>query len=167
MEGGKVKIKTLFMTASGFLSAILLVWATLWVASAQMKPDDLTETTGIGLVYVYWGILASMLAFTLTMFKRGISAIAVVSLGTSLVITFLQVLSSLATVIWKMVVGLQVWDRLEILSGFVNPQSPLFCLLYIGIPIFIFIFCALLVWWIPCSKKLFNPNEPNTLFKEG
>ncbi|MFC2033713.1 hypothetical protein ACFLUB_04285, partial [Chloroflexota bacterium] len=44
-----------FMTASGILVAVLLVWAQLWITKAQVyrKEGHSTSTVGVSLSYVY------------------------------------------------------------------------------------------------------------------
>jgi hypothetical protein len=155
-------VKDKFLTASGFLTAILLVWATLWVASAQMYPSKPMSTIGTGLVYVYWGILASMLVFVLTVFTRGASRPAVVAMSIALTMTALEVVGSLVSVVWKMVGNLPLWQPLPIASRIIPSQLPWSLIPYLIILLGISAIWMALVYWLP-SKKFFNSES---LFQE-
>lgn len=54
---------TPFIAATGFLAAILLVWAQSWINI--YKPETLPTTVGLGLMWTYLTVIVALLAFAL------------------------------------------------------------------------------------------------------
>jgi hypothetical protein len=52
---------TPFLTATGFLAAILLVWAQSWISI--YKPKCLPRTVGLGLTWTYLTVVVALVAF--------------------------------------------------------------------------------------------------------
>ncbi len=65
-------MKTLLLTASGILIAILLVWAQLWTTTAQYYHDHGYGliTVGYGLLLVYYAMVASVFSFIAVLFNK-------------------------------------------------------------------------------------------------
>lgn len=104
-----------FITASGFVVAILLVWANLWTTTAQVYEDKRTSMFLVkySLAYLYWAVLASLIAFVIAIFREPVPSPALGFLGFSLMITIFMVGSSLTGVILKVLHDLELWSTLE------------------------------------------------------
>jgi len=145
--------KSVFLTASGFLSAVLLVWAGLWVETAQVYPKDLAgmNSMALGLAYVYWGLLASILAFAMVVFfslDGRAGKLAALSFYAAMTFTVLEVVASLASVVFKMFWNLPLWEPALPLSNLI-PSGLLWSLVvYLVFPLVIFgVWGALVCLW--------------------
>jgi len=91
---------TSFLTASGILVAILLVWAQLWFTTAQQYGEPNTITAKYGLSYVYIAVLFSLIAFTLTVYNA-VNRWSIIFFGYSLILTAILVFGSLFSIVYK------------------------------------------------------------------
>lgn len=104
-----------FITATGFLTAILLVWSQLWTTTAQVYEESGTSMWIVkySLVYLYWAIFASLVAFALAVFREPMPKPALGLLGFSLTTSIFMIGSSLVGVIMKVLNDLSLWSTLE------------------------------------------------------
>ncbi len=159
MERGEImkeNQKMIFLTASGILVAILLVWAQLWTIMAQEykhQPGMTMITAGYGLSCVYYAIFTAFLSFILIIIQRSLSKISLVLFSYSIILTFLLVLSSLIGVVWKTSSGSDVLTPFTPywLSWFIN--APVWVVIISPIGLFIVLFVLALC--CPCLKKMF------------
>ena len=101
---------TFFMTASGILVAILLVWAQLWITTAQeySKVGHSTLTVGVSLAWVYGAILTSMLAFATMLIQYSVSRFALFLLILSVILTGILIAGSLYASVTSTIAGLDI-----------------------------------------------------------
>ncbi len=138
--------QTSFLVASGFLTAILLVWAQLWVSTAQAyrRRELSTWTVGYGLTYIYWAIGASLVAFVIGIICEPLPGAAFGFFAFSLLVATVQVGQSLLSVSKRM------WSGSPLDRPLISPNSKLVKnvnlrrFLIVGLPILILILSVLL-----------------------
>ncbi len=154
----EVTNKSFFLTATGILVAILLVWASLWTTTGQWyieadKDANLT-TVSWGLIVVFWALLASLFAFVITICKS-VNRLVLALLFYSLTLTICEVLGSLIPSIIK---TLAPYKNLNQPLFNITPPIWLNAFIVIGIPLIIFLIWYGLAFWCKCKKinKLFD-----------
>jgi len=146
-----------FIAASGILMAILFVWAQLWTTTAEVYRSygATLLTAGYGLSYVYYAILASVVAFIITIFKLSVCRWALVSMTFALILTLGQVIATTVSTVTKSLLSL---DLLAPLTSYADHFSSFLAhlLILFGIPLVLFVLCYLVVMVIPKTKRVFD-----------
>lgn len=146
-----------FMTASGILVAVLLVWAQLWITTAQgYKKDGLsTSTVGVSLSYVYGATLTSLIAFATMLIQFSVSRFTLVLLTFSVMLAIIIVTGSLYASVTKALGGTDVLaPSNDFASLYSIPFVRKFALIII--PAFLMILSWLMVCVFPCTKTIFD-----------
>lgn len=146
-----------FMTASGILVAVLLVWAQLWITTAQgYKQYGLsTSTVGVSLSYVYGATLTSLIAFATILIQFSVSRFALVFLTFSVILAIILVAGSFYASLTKAISGKDVLaPSNDFASSYEIPLVRIIALIII--PAFLMIFSWLIVCIFPCTKTIFD-----------
>jgi hypothetical protein len=113
-----------FITAAGFLAAILLVWAQLWIRTYDEKFRE-SLNVKLGLFWTIFAILLALLAFSYALFfqfltGRGenVSGVALGLFAGSLIMALLGVGQSFTSVFIKLVCHLPLFEPLRVPKWF-------------------------------------------------
>jgi hypothetical protein len=96
--------RNLFVTGSGILVAILVVWAQLWVTTGQIYEEKHQSliSVGLGLTFIYAAIFFAALSFAIIFLSR-VNIVSVSLFCSALIITLGEVsLSGLSVVLKTM-----------------------------------------------------------------
>ncbi len=150
--------KTLLLTASGILMAVLLVWAQLWTTTAQEYDSKYLSliTAGYGLLFVYYALVASLFSFLILLLAK--LRMGLVFLLSALLITAGEVITSTWSVLVK------TWSDPETLLEpspyavhfFTANSGWTHWILFVVAPIVSILICYLLVYIIPWSRTKFD-----------
>jgi hypothetical protein len=131
--------------------AALFVWAQLWIATAQLYSDNdaSTWTVGYGLTWIYFSAGLSLLGVGITLLG-GITRIAIVLVGSAFTLTFLEILISFFSVLYKVMFVGSVAEPVDFPS-----ETVAFGLLVL-IPVVIVAAWVVCVQWIEATTSFFN-----------
>jgi hypothetical protein len=134
-----MKTKTFYLTASGILVAILLVWAQLWndLVNQYANSGYSTITADISLVYVYLAITTSLLAFIIILCRQIVGSVSRTFFGFSIVLTIIQVLGSLFSSMIKTTSGANTTAPLNFFVSLFSSNACRLIVLYL-VPVIIF-----------------------------
>ena len=109
----------IFLTASGVLIGVLLVWAQLWASSYPKRDDNHRPwTVELGLVWTYVSVLLAMLSFGWSGYyyftqRYDVPPVAMGLFIAAFLMTVLNVAQSLVSNLYKLIKGEPLADKLE------------------------------------------------------
>ena len=113
-----------FITAAGFLAAILLVWAQLWIRTYDEKFRE-SLNVRLGLFWTIFAILLALLAFSYALFyqfdvgrEENVPGVAIGLFVASLIMALLGVGQSFTSVFIKLVCRLPLFEPLRVPKWF-------------------------------------------------
>jgi len=152
----------LLLTASGILVAVLLVWAQLCTTTAQIyyEHNFILVTAAYGLIWVYYAVLASFLAFITTLISRStkLMRVGLLFFVFSVIITIFEIGMTTYTTVyktWNNPNGLLQPPSWSMLIKFLTTYSNwAHWIMLVGLPLFVFLICWLLIFIIPFTKNI-------------